>query len=62
MLSISVKNIDVQNWVEELKTGLIVKAVTYVKYPREKDCFQSDIIFRRLSYVTTLVFVQTNRN
>ena len=28
MLSISVKNIDVQNWVEELKTGWIVTVCT----------------------------------
>ena len=28
MLSMSVKNIDVQNWVEELKTGWIVSICT----------------------------------
>ena len=51
MLSISVKNIDVQNWVEELKTGLIVKA-----NPREKDYFQSDISLHFQAFVVRYNF------
>ena len=56
MLSISVKNIDVQNWVEELRTGLIVKAVNYIKCPREKDYFQSDISLHFQAFVVRYNF------